>query len=110
MVLKFTPQLHFHLDTSVVRGTKIMEIMRQVDEVTPPESAEDAERRMDAYAAGDVDRLTDLDPEETADLDEADEEAAPVETAPEKTKAPRSIRDAKGRGKQDGHAAVDDDE
>lgn len=44
VILKYTPQLHFHLDHSVERGTKITEIMRQIDEITPPEeaSADDA--------------------------------------------------------------------
>ena len=40
MVLKYTPQLHFYLDETVERGTKIMEIMRQIDETVPP--ADDA--------------------------------------------------------------------
>ncbi len=37
VILKYTPRLHFHLDHSVERGTKITEIMRQIDEITPPE-------------------------------------------------------------------------
>ena len=45
MILKFTPQLHFHLDEAIERGTKVMEIMRQIDEVAPPI---DGGRRMDA--------------------------------------------------------------
>ena len=35
VILKFTPQLHFHLDEAIERGTKVMEIIRQIDEVAP---------------------------------------------------------------------------
>jgi ribosome-binding factor A len=43
VILKYTPQLHFHLDEALERGTKVMEIMRQIDEITPAEAAlEDA--------------------------------------------------------------------
>ena len=45
MVLKFTPQLHFHLDEAIERGTKVMEIMRQIDDIVPP--AEEDDTRMD---------------------------------------------------------------
>ena len=38
VILKYTPRLHFHLDHSVERGTKITEIMRQIDEITPVET------------------------------------------------------------------------
>ena len=37
VVLKFTPQLHFHLDEAIERGTRVMEVMRQIDEITPVE-------------------------------------------------------------------------
>ena len=46
VVLKFTPQLHFHLDEAIERGTKVMEIMRQIDDIVPP-LEEDADTRMD---------------------------------------------------------------
>ena len=36
VILKYTPQLHFHLDEAVERGTKVMEIMRQLDDIVPP--------------------------------------------------------------------------
>ena len=81
--------------------------MRQIDEVTPPESAEAAARRTDAFRDGDIDELSDLDTEEAAA--EADEEPPAPQKDLAKIKAPRSIRDAKGRGKQEGNA-IDDDE
>lgn len=45
VILKFTPQLHFHLDEAIERGTKVMEIIRQIDEVNPepPEDDPDEE-------------------------------------------------------------------
>jgi ribosome-binding factor A len=36
VVMKFTPHLHFHLDEAIERGTKVMEILRQIDDVIPP--------------------------------------------------------------------------
>jgi ribosome-binding factor A len=35
VILKYTPQLHFHLDHALERGTKVMEIMRQLEETAP---------------------------------------------------------------------------
>ena len=46
VILKYTPQLHFHLDEAVERGTKVMEILRQIDDTVPPPD-EDADARMD---------------------------------------------------------------
>ena len=36
VIIKYTPQLHFRFDAALERGTKVMEIMRQIDEVNPP--------------------------------------------------------------------------
>ena len=105
VVLKYTPRLHFHLDTSVERGVKVMEIMRQVDEITPPESAEAAARRTDAYAEGDTDHIDaptpeeldpDLTPEEAEEADEVEEEEDDKED--QETRKVRTGKDAKGRG------------
>ena len=49
VILKFTPQLHFRFDESVERGTKVMEIMRQIDEITPPEALADADGAEDDF-------------------------------------------------------------
>ena len=43
VILKFTPQLHFHLDEAIERGTKVMEIIRQIDEVNPEPEPEEQE-------------------------------------------------------------------
>jgi ribosome-binding factor A len=43
VILKFTPQLHFHLDLSVERGTKVIEIMRQLDQEAEHGDQMDAE-------------------------------------------------------------------
>lgn len=37
VILKYTPHLHFHLDIAIERGTKVMEILRQIDESHAPE-------------------------------------------------------------------------
>jgi ribosome-binding factor A len=37
VILKYTPHLHFHLDIAIERGTKVMEILRQIDETHAPE-------------------------------------------------------------------------
>lgn len=36
VVLKYTPHLVFHLDNSIERGARVIEIMQQID--TPPET------------------------------------------------------------------------
>ena len=43
VILKFTPTLHFHIDESIVRGVRVTEILRQIDEKLPPPADEDAE-------------------------------------------------------------------
>jgi ribosome-binding factor A len=35
VVLKYTPHLVFHLDDSIARGTRVIEIMQQIDSTTP---------------------------------------------------------------------------
>ena len=113
VILKYTPRLHFHLDTSVERGTKVMEILRQIDEVTPPESAEAAARRTDAFADGDTDELVDFDAGETDTGEfaeqEADEEPPEPPKEAEKIREPRSIRGTGGRSKNDKQASDDDE-
>lgn len=44
VVMKFTPQLHFRLDEAIERGTKVMEIIRQIDEVAPEPEDEEEEQ------------------------------------------------------------------
>jgi ribosome-binding factor A len=39
VILKYTPQLHFHLDRALERGTKVMEIIRQLEEAAPVAAA-----------------------------------------------------------------------
>ncbi len=54
VILKYTPALHFHLDHSVERGTKVMEIMRQIDEITPADTEADEDAPVSARAARDA--------------------------------------------------------
>ena len=54
VILKYTPALHFHLDHSVERGTKVMEIMRQIDEITPAAEEADEDAPVSARAARDA--------------------------------------------------------
>ena len=65
VVLKYTPQLHFHLDETVERGTKIMEIMRQIDEIVPAESGNDGPMD-DEEPVGNTEELVRLEEEEDA--------------------------------------------
>ncbi len=64
VILKYTPQLHFHLDETVERGTKIMEIMRQIDETVPP--AADDGPMDDEEPVGNTEELVRLEEEEDA--------------------------------------------
>ncbi len=105
VILKYTPRLHFHLDTSVERGTKVMDIMQQIDVVTPPESDEDAQRRRDAFAEGDTEAIDDPTPEEIdpdltpEEAEEADEtEAEEDDKEDQETRKVRTGKDTKGRG------------
>ncbi len=54
VILKYTPRLHFHLDHSVERGTKITEIMRQIDVITPPLEATAGDDAVNPRAAKDA--------------------------------------------------------
>lgn len=72
VILKYTPQLHFHLDHSVERGTKITEIMRQIDEITPPAAAADDDA-VNPRAARDA---VDMEAQDLAEQQREIEEAA----------------------------------
>ena len=72
VILKYTPALHFHLDHSVERGTKVMEIMRQIDEITPPAADDDADTvPLSPRAARDA---ADMETEETQQEEAAREQ------------------------------------
>ena len=80
VILKYTPALHFHLDHSVERGTKVMEIMRQIDEITPSATEADEDAPASPRAARDAaDMETEAAQQEDAarhqvEEDEADDE------------------------------------
>jgi ribosome-binding factor A len=38
VVLKYTPHLHFHLDESIERGTRIIQILEEISEVPNPKN------------------------------------------------------------------------
>ncbi len=104
VVLKFTPQLHFHLDEAIERGTKVMEIMRQIDDVVPP--AENDEARMDEEEPiGNSEELARF--EETEDQEDRPEAQKPRRAAMEADPAkPRGRRaEDAARSKED----VDDE-
>ncbi len=53
VIMKFTPQLHFKFDAALERGTKVMEIMRQIGETLPPlEEDEMADAHLDDEEKG----------------------------------------------------------
>ena len=62
VVLKFTPQLHFHLDEAIERGTKVMEIMRQIDDIVP--AVEDDARMDEEEPIGNSEELVRFEEEE----------------------------------------------
>ncbi len=105
VVLKFTPQLHFHLDEAIERGTKVMEIMRQIDDIAPS-ADEDADTRMDEEEpVGNTEELVRL--EETEDQEDLPEAQKPRRAAMEADPArPRGRRaEDAARSKED----VDDE-
>ena len=80
VILKYTPALHFHLDHSVERGTKVMEIMRQIDEITPAEAEADEDAPMSPRAARDaVDMETEAAQQEDAARHQIEEDGADEE-------------------------------
>ena len=80
VILKYTPALHFHLDHSVERGTKVMEIMRQIDEITPAEAEADEDAPMSARAAKDAfDMETEAAQQEEAARHQIEEDGADEE-------------------------------
>lgn len=37
VILKYTPHLSFHLDDSIERGARVIEIMQQIEQPSPPQ-------------------------------------------------------------------------
>ena len=91
VVLKFTPQLHFHLDEAIERGTKVMEIMRQIDDIVP--AVEDDSRMDEEEPIANSEELIRLEEEE----DEAD--------APKPRREAMGADPAKPRGRRAEDAA-----
>ena len=100
VVLKFTPQLHFHLDEAIERGTKVMEIMRQIDEVVPP-ADEDADTRMDEEEPiGNSEELARFEGEEDQPETEKPRRAA-MAADPAKPRGRRAEDAARGKDEDD---------
>ena len=55
VILKFTPTLHFHLDTSIERGVRVTEILRQIDENLPPAEENETGGEPNPEAASEID-------------------------------------------------------
>ncbi len=88
VILKYTPQLHFHLDETVERGTKIMEIMRQIDEIAP--SADDGPMD-DEEPVGNTEELARLEEDEdAAEAPDARPRRAAMEADPTKPRGRRA--------------------
>ena len=47
VILKYTPQIHFKLDESVVRGTRVISIMSELDLLPPKEGMDSEESHKD---------------------------------------------------------------
>ncbi len=63
ITLKYTPHLHFKLDSSIERGTRILEIMNEVDQITPPGSEDDApEQNLDSTLSEEKPKHDDASP------------------------------------------------
>ena len=101
------PALHFHLDHSVERGTKVMEIMRQIDEVTPSTPLADEDAPMSPRAAREA---ADMEAQEEAtaarhqiEADGADQEQDALfeETFAPQPASDRGDRTTKRRAAQD---------
>lgn len=71
VILKYTPRLHFHLDHSVERGTKITEIMRQIDEITPPDEPTAGDDAVHPRAAKDAIDMEAEDQQQAREQEEA---------------------------------------
>ncbi len=98
VILKFTPQLHFHLDEAIERGTKVMEIMRQIDDIVP--AIEDDSRMDEEEPIGNSEELARFEEEE----DEKEVEKPRREAMEADPTKPR------GRRAQDAARLKDDDD
>lgn len=47
VILKYTPHLHFRLDSSVERGVRVVEILEQIGELPPEDELPEADDRND---------------------------------------------------------------
>ncbi len=74
VVLKFTPQLHFKLDETVARGSRIIDILQTLDipadSTSPDDPALDDDANVFGQAAVPSDDVDDADNEEEEDDDE----------------------------------------
>lgn len=79
VVLKFTPQLHFHLDDSIERGTRVMAILENLEVPPAVEVFGDAE---DDEAPPETHGVEEDTSEEEVDAEEEDDDSEPPAPAP----------------------------
>ena len=100
VVLKFTPQLHFHLDEAIERGTKVMEIMRQIDDIVP--AVEDDSRMDEEEPIGNSEELVRHEEEEDEkDIDIEKPRRAAMEADPAKPRGRRAEDAARFKDQDD---------
>lgn len=95
LILKYTPQLHFHLDESAERGTRVMAILDELD--LPPAAeaygdetaAEETEDDPILGAETPADSTPPAGMEEEADVDDVDDRGEPAEGRPARGSRPR---------------------
>ncbi len=85
VVLKFTPQLHFKLDETIVRGSRIIDILQTLDIPADSTSPEDPAIDEDgpAFAQAPL-------PDDDADNEEEEDDDEPNDTPPPKRRSRRN--------------------
>jgi hypothetical protein len=47
VILKYTPQLHFDLDESIERGTRVLSLLDEIEATLPPDEPSEGEDPVD---------------------------------------------------------------
>lgn len=72
VILKYTPHLHFQLDESIERGTRVLNLLDEIAPTLPPDEEEPLDEQAASYNQQGIEGVSDSEDKEGSDGEEED--------------------------------------